>query len=208
MDDALLAARRSTVRSRAAQSPGQRGRRGRARWRGSPVRAPENPRETQIGFCDPPVVGNSGRVWTPESSETPVTRGKGRWLLREDSNLSAFALRATARSRRSPRNVSCGRRRTTLRLTEAAPEIDQVRPTTMKRMTVNDLRPSSEHPWMPVDQRRTGCSEGVGSQSMSHVVGIVWLIHVVGFLDDLLVGGRATVAPFMMSVVAAIRASV
>jgi len=33
---ALLAARRSTVRSRAAQSPGQRGRRGRAGWRGSP----------------------------------------------------------------------------------------------------------------------------------------------------------------------------
>ncbi len=68
--------------------------------------------------------------------------------------------------------------------------------------------PSIAHPSTPIDRHRTGCFEGVGSHTVSHVAGIAWLIHVVGFLDDLLVGGRATVAPFMMSVVAAIRATV
>jgi hypothetical protein len=47
-----------------------------------------------------------------------------RWLLRWDSNLSAFALRASARSRRSPPRTGMGtageRRRTTLRLTAGA----------------------------------------------------------------------------------------
>ena len=33
-------------------------------WRG------KNPRTTQVGFSDPPVVGNCGGVWTPESRET------------------------------------------------------------------------------------------------------------------------------------------
>jgi len=32
-------------------------------WRG------KNPRTTQVGFSDPPVVGNCGGVWTPESRE-------------------------------------------------------------------------------------------------------------------------------------------
>ena len=44
MDDALLAACRSTVRSRAAQSPGQRGWKDRERWRGSTrVQPPKKP---------------------------------------------------------------------------------------------------------------------------------------------------------------------
>jgi len=32
-------------------------------------------------------VGNCGRVWTPESSETLGIRGKGRWLLRQERRL-------------------------------------------------------------------------------------------------------------------------
>ena len=41
---------------------------------------------------------------------------------------------------------------TTLRLTEAAPEIYHVRPMTMKRMTVNDLRPVDR---TPIDAHRS-----------------------------------------------------
>jgi len=43
--------------------------------------------------------------------------------------------------------------------------------------------PSIVHPWTPIDRHRTGCFEGVGSQTVSHVVGNVPLLQAARFLN-------------------------
>ena len=47
---------------------------------------------------------------------------------------------------------------------------------------------SIEHPYTPIDQGRTGYFEGVGSQTVSHVVGVVPLIGVLQFYNLRLTG--------------------
>ena len=58
---------------------------------------------------------------------------------------------------------------TTLRLTEAAPEIEGVRPRTMRMMRVNDLRPVERTSINPHRSPWNGVFRGVGSQTVSHV---------------------------------------
>ena len=72
MDDALLGARQSAVRSPAAQSSGQRGRRGvgETGWFHPGFSPRKNPTETQTGGFGPPDRGQADGAVMLESRET------------------------------------------------------------------------------------------------------------------------------------------
>jgi hypothetical protein len=79
MDDALLGARQSAVRSPAAQSSGQRGRRGvgETGWFHPGFSPRKNPTETPTGGFGPPDRGQADGAVMLESRETLGIRGKG-----------------------------------------------------------------------------------------------------------------------------------